>query len=347
MGCSAAYYLAQTGAKVVLLEQFTIEGANNASQDYSRAFRLEYGTDEFYTKLALESLELWRELERKSGRQLYFPCGALLLGKDEKDRAMESYKTLRRLGCEASLCDREELAKRYPQFRAEYGVLDHAGGVLEASGAVETFAELARAAGVTIQENTQVARLESGRATLDSGKVIKAEKVVVATGNWTRKLLPQLPIRSTKQQLVYFKPSSPQEFTKSVFPAFAYLEEGFYGFPIHGIGAVKLANHMPGDAVDPDDMPREASKEFIAEARRFLTQFIPRLADAEIIKSKVCLYDMSTDSDFIVDFVDENILILGGFSGHGFKFAPKIGQLAAAMLDHGEPPPVRFKFTSR
>lgn len=332
MGAATAYHLSTSGKKVLLLDQFSFKNDRNASQDFSRAFRYEYGEDAFYTNLAVQSLKAWKEFEQKAGTQLYFPCGALLLARSENDYALKSYKTLQSLGHEVDLFSEEDLKKRFPQFSARFGVFDHNGGILEANTATDAFIRIAHANGVHTRENVKVVRLEGTTIYLENGEIVQAERIILTPGTWVHSLLPhRLPIQTTRQQLIYLRPKHLEEFQKDRFPCFAYLDGGFYGFPAHGIDAVKIASHIPGDVTDPD-APEADLAPLIESARLFLGEFIPSLADAEVLKTKACFYDVSPDKDFAIGELEPNVFIGTGFSGHGFKFAPVIGKYLADLV---------------
>ena len=330
MGSSTAYYLSNSGKKILLIDQFEVKNDLNSSQDFSRAFRYEYGDDEYYTNLAVESLKLWKEFEKDANKKFYFQSGALLIAEGEEDYAMKSYQVLKQLGHEVDLLKKDELKKKFPQFSAKLGVLDHHGGVLEASSAVGSFANLAKQNGIELLENMKVTEVKNNSIILEDKTTIKFNKLVVTSGVWTSKLM-NLPIKTTKQQLVYFEPKNKTNFSKDKFPLFAYLDKGFYGFPIHGINAVKISNHLPGEIVDPDKDDRNVSENFVQSCRDFFRQFIPELSDAKVIKKKVCFYSMTTDEDFILDRLSDNIIVGAGFSGHGFKFAPLVGKILADL----------------
>jgi len=135
MGSATAYYLSKSGKKILIIDQFKFKNNFNSSQDHSRAFRYEYGDDEFYTKLAVESLKLWKEFEKDAKRLFYYRCGAILLADGNEDYAMRSYKTLKKLGHKVDLLQKEELNKRFPQFSAKLGIIDYQGGILDAASA--------------------------------------------------------------------------------------------------------------------------------------------------------------------------------------------------------------------
>lgn len=333
MGTSSAYYLSKKGKKVLLLDQYAVENDINSSQDYSRAFRYEYGDDEFYTNLAVESLKLWKQLEIESNKKLYFQCGSLLLGETEDDYATRSFNTLKKLGHKVDRLSKEDLNNRYPQFSSKFAVFDYHGGILAASSAVKAFIGLAKKNGVEIREKTKVNAVDDHAVILEDGIKLEGRKIVITSGVWVNKLLNiSLSIKAAKQQLVYFKPKNLDRFRKEVFPMFAYLDQGFYGFPIHGIKAVKISNHTPGEIVEPLTVDRTVNETFIKECREFFSKFIPELADSEVIKTKVCLYDMSPNEDFLVDRLNEDVVVATGFSGHGFKFAPLIGKMVGDLI---------------
>ncbi len=167
---------------------------------------------------------------------------------------------------------------------------------------------------------------------------------MIASGPWSRKLLPflQSKLTTTIQELVYFEPvletvPSDLSFEPNRFPIFLELESGFYGFPIHHSGAMKIANHHKGAVVDPDSSQRTVAQSFIESCRKFFSEFIPALADASVRETRVCVYNNTPDDDFIVDWHPRcnKVLVVTGFSGHGFKFGPTIGRIAADLLLSG------------
>jgi glycine/D-amino acid oxidase-like deaminating enzyme len=164
--------------------------------------------------------------------------------------------------------------------------------------------------------------------------------VLIASGPWTRKLLPvrELSLTTTRQEIVYFEPQTSRlSFEPDRFPIFLELESGFYGFPVHHDGALKIANHLKGAEVDPDAIEDSVGEPFIQSCRDFFAKFIPALADARVRETRVCIYNNTPDDDFIIDWHPrlDRVLIVTGFSGHGFKFGPTIGRMAAELLTTG------------
>jgi sarcosine oxidase len=246
------------------------------------------------------------------------------------------------------MLESNEVWARFPQFNAEafaYGVYDPSGAILDAEAAVRALIELARRRGVEVNEGQQVFRVkESGyRVVIIAGSASEftCEQVMIASGPWTRSLLPFLSgnLTTTRQEIAYFKPSATANadrptFEKIDFPIFLELESGFYGFPIHYQAAMKIANHNKGRVVDPYLRDDRVDEEFIQRCRAFFDEFIPGLARARVGETRVCIYNNTPDDDFIIDWHPElgRVLIVTGFSGHGFKFGPTVGRIAAELL---------------
>jgi glycine/D-amino acid oxidase-like deaminating enzyme len=147
-------------------------------------------------------------------------------------------------------------------------------------------------------------------------------------------------LTTTSQELVYFEPrtGSGEDFADQRFPIFLELSSGYYGFPVHHEGAMKIANHHKGARVDPYSFDPEVAESFIDGCRRFFAEYIPGLADARVAKTRICLYNNTPDDDFLIDWHPrlDGVLIATGFSGHGFKFGPLIGRIASDLLLFGK-----------
>ena len=347
MGAAAACEAARGGARVALIDQAKPPNPRAASVDHSKVFRFAY-PDPFYTTLAVEALRGWRRLEDETATSLLTPTGVLMIGKAESTIESQTAETLRALGLQAEMLNSTETAARFPQFNPQafaHAVFDPSGGLLNAGLAVKKMIELAGRRGVEVIECVRVtglAQAAGGQVILstDSGDTIACRRALMSAGPWTRGLLPILAARlvTTRQEVVYFEPrSGSAAFAAARFPVFVELGTGFYGFPIHHAGCVKIANHHKGKPVEMDD-ELTVGDEFIARCREFYAEFIPDLADADVRESKVCIYNNTPDDDFIVDWHPqlENVLVATGFSGHGFKFGPAIGRICADLLLAGK-----------
>jgi monomeric sarcosine oxidase len=351
MGAAAACELAREGARVAMADQSPIPNPRAASVDHSKVFRFAY-PNPFYVKLAVDSLNRWRKIESETGTRLLTQTGALLIGKREPSFETECYEAMRSLGLESEKLDSRQASARFPQFNSSAfacGVYDPSGAILHAETAVRALIDLARRRGVEILEGERVidARQAGSRVLIvtESGQEIECERAMIASGPWSRKLLPFLrdKLTTTRQEIVYFEPGPEQSNSSSLsfgpnrFPIFLEMESGFYGFPIHHAGAMKIANHHRGAEVDPDSTEDHVGEQFIERCRAFFAEFIPGLADARVREARVCIYNNTPDDDFIIDWHPQldGVLVVTGFSGHGFKFGPTIGLIARELLMTG------------
>jgi len=342
MGAAAACELAREGASVALIDQSTLPNPQAASFDHSKVFRLAY-PDRFYVSLAVDALKRWQALEDETATKLFTRSGALLIGKHRPSFETQCYDAVRSLSLDAEMLDRDQVAARFPQFNVEafsYGVFDPTGAILHSEAALRAMIDLAKRRGVEVIENRYVTRVErSGSSVVvkSSGSDFEFDCAMMASGPWARKLLPFLSskLTTTRQEIVYFKPAkAAKSFEPGVFPIFLEMDSGFYGFPIHNAGAMKIANHHKGAEVDPDFRDDRVDERFIESCRGFFAEFIPALADASVTDTRVCVYNNTPDDDFIIDWHPqlERVLIVSGFSGHGFKFGPAIGRIASELL---------------
>lgn len=345
MGAAAACEIAREGVTVALIDQSTVPNPRAASFDHSKVFRFAY-PDTFYVRLAIHARTRWRAIEEQTGARLLTPTGALIIGKRRPSFETACYDAMHAEGINAELLERNLVTDRFPQFNAnalEYGVFDPGGAVTHAEIAVRALIDLAKRRGVTVIEGARVIDVRNDvragvSVVCDTIGDIVCRRAMIASGPWSRKLLPSLSdkLSTTRQEVVYFEPSTPG-FEAGRFPIFLELESGFYGFPIHNAGAMKIANHNKGAGVDPDSADQIVGESFIVSCRNFFEEFIPELAGAQVRETRVCVYNNTPDDDFIIDWHPniEGALIVTGFSGHGFKFAPTIGRIAADLLLSG------------
>jgi monomeric sarcosine oxidase len=344
MGATAACEAACDGAKVALIDQSSIPNPRAASIDHSKVFRFAY-PDPLYAQMAVDALSRWRSLEEDTHARLLTPTGVLMIARQLSSPEGEAYDALRSLNLEAELVDSHQIAARFPQFNPyafPYALFDPSGAILHAETAVRALIDLARRRKVAIIENERVLEIKqtaNARVSIitESGNEFNCARVAVASGPWTRELLSFLndKLTTTRQEVAYFEPvASHLSFDVGRFPIFIDLDSGFYGFPIHHLGALKIANHHKGEMIEPYSHQPDVTDDFISRCRAFFSEFIPGLSGAEVRETRVCIYNNTPDDDFIVDWHPEieNVLIVTGFSGHGFKFGPTIGRISADLL---------------
>lgn len=351
MGSATAYHLARRGEPVVLVEQFAIGHDRGSSHGAARITRHSYA-DPRYARLMIDAFRAWRELEADAGQNIYLRTGGISACPPQVDYVVQVAASLAAIGVPHLRMDGRALNRALPMFRVADGtdvVFEPDAGMLAAARAVALQVELARHLG---GERTQVLShcpvraidLESSKPTVvtDTYRIV-ADRLIVTAGAWLGKLLPQwtIPLRPTRQQVLYFRAAEPGRFAPGRFPVFIVkgesAEEDFYGMPEYqGLG-VKIARHG-GPDVDPDREDRTIDPAYTALIRRFLRDHIPDLAEAPVDFSEVCLYTMSPDDHFRLGPLQScpAVIVASPCSGHGFKFSCLIGSILADLATRGE-----------
>jgi N-methyl-L-tryptophan oxidase len=351
MGVQAAWHLAQLGQTVTVLDQFDVPNQWAASGDHLRVFRLTYGKDAFYTEMALKSLPLWLELNAMSEETLLQQNGVLELATKAGGYEAQSLAVLKERRIRFEKLDPQEVRKRYPMYNAramKWALFHPDGGMIWANRAVAATASIVQRKNVRIRSNVRVVQIlkdKNGvRAVKDStGKVWEAERFLFTAGYWTSELLKSygIPIKITKQEQLFLRPLSNRgRYRPEHFPVFASLSQGFYGFPVHLHGFIKIGDHRKGPVVkkaDPEIL-RDLTPKFEKSCRQFFKKFLPELAGFTEFEGHVCWYDNTPDDDFIMDKLPDvpNAYVAAGFSGHGFKFAPIVGKSMAELMVGGK-----------
>jgi monomeric sarcosine oxidase len=361
VGLSTAYALLKQGMKqVTILEQALVDHRRSTSHGLSRLLRFEYGSQKCYTQMVQLSLNRWESLERASRRTLYTPTGLLMLGNEHDNFTRASYHVLRESGVPVKSLSRHECITQFPQFNTEqYDLFTYNanGGILHASICLNTLKEMILEMGGTIREHQRVTHIahESQhypiRLHLSGGETLTAERVVLATGPWVHRLLGEqrLPIRLTRQYVLYFANLPTSSFRLHTFPAF--MVDDLYGLPIHstcsghGPNWLKGTSHTFGESVDPDEIPR-VDDQVITQIARRLRALLPTLEQAELAHVDSCIYDVSPDEDFILDYLpdDSRLVFATGLTGHGFKFGPLLGELLSSLVRETRPPIAMERF---
>ncbi|MGE5208892.1 MAG: FAD-dependent oxidoreductase [Alphaproteobacteria bacterium] len=363
-GVTAAIELKKRGHEVVLVDTGPLPHELAASTDISKAVRAAYGADEDYTALAERSIKLWHKWNQEFDTNLYHEVGVMFVRRTEMtpgDFEYDSFKLLQKHGVRVERMDAAELWKRFPAWNPEVyldGVLEIEAGYAESGRVVGTLIDRAKSAGVRLHAGRFAALDESGGRV--NGVVvddrqrtnISADIVIMATGAWTPYLLPFTKnfFRATGQPVFHLKPAEPELFGPERFPVFGadITTTGYYGFPINRDGVVKIANHGPGREMSPDSAERVVTSDDENNLRKFLTSTFPALADAPIVHTRVCMYCDTHDGHFWIarDPKREGLVIAAGDNGHGFKFAPVLGEIIADAVE-GKDNPLLEKFRWR
>src|SRR4030095_1614449 len=349
-GVTAAIELKRRGHNVILIDPGPLPHPLAASTDISKAVRAAYGADEDYTELAERSIKLWRKWNEEFGIELYHEVGVMFVRQREMkpgDFEYESFKILQRRGHKVERMNSAQLWRRFPAWNPELfrdGLLEVEAGYAESGRAVATLVQRAESIGVELRSGSRFAHLDEHDHRIEGiilhkGERIAGDRVVMAVGAWTPYLLPFTKkfFRASGQPVFHLKPTRPYLFAPERFLVFGadIPTTGYYGFPLERDAIVKIANHGSGREMSPDSSQRAVTSEEEENLREFLSWAFPALAEAPIVYTRVCMYCETHDGDFWIarDPEREELVIAAGDCGHGFKFAPVLGEI---FVDSGE-----------
>jgi sarcosine oxidase len=313
VGLAAARELARNGHDVTVYERFELGHTHGSSHGTSRIFRLSYAEDH-WIRLAQRSYELWRELESESGLQL-LELGGLI---DVESDPETHLAVLAATGVTHEVLTPAETLDRFGLDYADVGrlVFTPDAGISLADAAVRAFAEGARAAGAEIRERTPVESLED----------VPGERVVVTAGGWAPELLAAVGVEldawPTRETVAYFAGDP----IPSVIDR---LDGEFFALNAPGVG-VKAGLHKGGKPTDPN-LPGEPDEEIVARVADWVARRMPNV-DATPLRAETCIYTMTEDEDFVLERHGRYV-VGSACSGHGFKFAPAVGEQLAALVD--------------
>lgn len=348
-----ALYLLRRGARVTLLDAWGPGNSRASSGGETRVIRGTYGPNQPYTKMAARASQLWKENEQRWKVKLIHQTGVLWMvtaGDDHFERS--SLPMLRDAGIVYQELSVQEMAARWPQINLEgvhWGIYEPDGGFLRARAACLAVLDGFLAEGGEYRQAAAVPRdLDGGKwdsLPLSDGSKLVADQYVFACGPWLGKLFPETIgnlIRATKQDVFFFgTPAGDDRFHESTLPVWADHRDRFiYGIPGNDGRGFKVADDTRGPEFDPTSGERTVSPEGLKAIRDYVAFRFPALKDAPLLETRVCQYENSPDNNFIIDRHPghENVWLLGGGSGHGFKHGPALGEMVAGLiLDHKEP----------
>jgi sarcosine oxidase len=345
-GSAAAWALASRGCSVVLLEAFATGHRRGSSHGSARIFRRAY-PDPLFVRLTGQAQVLWRQLADEAGEEFITITGAVDYGPAREQEKM--YELLTALGVPAELMPPGAAAERWPgmSFGPEPVMFHPEGGVLDPERAMAAMGRLAAARGAQVHFGTPVVRVEAdgdGAIVHTADRSWRAPAVIIAVGAWLEPLLggqvPLPPLVVSQQQAFHHAPRGPE-----AWPAFIYYDDVVrYGLPAGRDGelpgAIKVGEHGPGAATTGDGRDGIVSPAARDRVRAFVRQHLGAL-DPDPIGEVTCLYTSTANEDFILDRHGP-FVVCSPCSGHGAKFAPLTGQLAADLACGSAPPERRF-----
>ena len=349
MGSSAAYHLASRGQRVLGLEKFTPAHDRGSSHGGSRIIRQSYFEDPAYVPLLLRAYELWEQLARDTGREVYRITGGLFSGPPDCLTVAGSLRAAREWGLSHEVLDAAEIRSRFPNFTPQQGdiaLYEGKAGFARPELTVQAHLDLAGRAGAELHFGEPVldwAETADGvRVTTERGSYT-AGQLVICPGAWAPQLLAEfhIPITVERQVLYWLDPiGGPAPFEDHpIFIDENAAGQQIYGFPaIDGpAGGVKVAFFRKGIVCTPESIDRVVHPQEIEEMRARVGELLPAL-DGPCVHSATCMYSNTPDEHFVIARHPDstNVTVACGFSGHGFKFVPVVGEILADLAIDGQ-----------
>ena len=347
MGSATLYDLAKNGLKVLGLEQFELANDLSSHTGQSRLIRLAYFEHPNYVPLLKNAYTGWRQIEEDADVNLFYQTGIAYYGKPEGPLISGIQSSVSKYDLSIASISTDHYSAL--QIPTDYqGLYEEVAGLVTPEKAIRTYAQQAIMRGAVLRQNEKVIswKQETDHIILktDQGSYY-TEKLILTAGPHIQSLLPTFipQLTVTRQLLGWLNPSRWQDFSMNEFPCWVIEEEGvpgiYYGFPIlpieqfSGPIGLKIAYHAPGVVIDPQSVKEYDSAQ---EAQRLLSVSRRYFRDQKmkILNISSCMYTYSSDDDFIIDYLpqtDEKIIIATGFSGHGFKFVPAMGEIISKM----------------
>ncbi|XP_040279349.1 peroxisomal sarcosine oxidase [Bufo bufo] len=348
-GSFTAYHLAKNHKKTLLLDQFPLPHSRGSSHGQTRIIRRAYAED-FYTNMMEESYQLWAELEKESGIQLYRKTGIVVIAPTGNEEFELICKNMEEGQMSWGTLTQEEFMQKYPGFLLKPGEVvccDHDGGVLSADKALRAVQEQFKKMGGVIRDGEKVTHVQPGQVVTvtTASSVFETEKLVITAGPWAQKVLSplglELPLKTLRINVCYWKEKIPgRSGLLQNIPTFLGVnlngeEHEVYGLPSQEYpGLFKICFHG-GNEADPEERELQDKPNKIDDIKilcNFISQYLPDLHPKPAVIEQ-CMYTNTPDCNFILDYhpVHKNIVIGSGFSGHGFKLSPLVGKILCEL----------------
>lgn len=358
-GAWIARTLHQAGQRVLLIDQYGPSNNRASSGGETRIIRMGYGDKEIYTRWSVRALELYKKFFAAVDPTLYQETGFLWMNRPDDPYALANLRVFDRLKVRYERMNRTELEKRFPQIDFgpnTWGIFEPQAGGLLARRAVQTVVRETVKAGLRYRQDSILAPAESGRtATVKtaSGETISAGRFIFACGPWFPKLFPALlgdRIRPTRQEIFYFG-LGPGDgaFRAPQMPCWVDAGDTIYGLPDVENRGFKIAPDNHGVTVDPDTQERLVPEASVRKVREYVKRRFPKLANAPLVQTEVCQYENTGNGDYLIDRHPgfDNVWLVGGGSGHGYKHGPALGEHVANALLKGDAIDPRFALAAK
>ncbi|MGA3210042.1 MAG: FAD-dependent oxidoreductase [Terriglobales bacterium] len=357
-GSWTAHFLRDSGS-VILLDAHGPANSRASSNGESRIIRMGYGGDPLYTGMAKRALPLWKQLSDRVRKRLFHRTGVLWLAMGPETYTPRVLASLEDAGVVTERLSQDDLHQRFPQIAGDdinWALLEPESGVLLARQAVQALVEELIDAGVAYRHEGVLAPAGTGRLhsvrTL-SGTTVEAREFIFACGPWLGHIFPEL-LRArlfiTRQEVFFFGvPAGTDVFSPPAMPVWICMGEQAYGFPDMEGRGFKLAIDRHGPEFDPEDGVRIVTPEGLHAAREALGRRFPQLRGAPVLDSRVCQYENTSSGNFLIDRHPgfDNVWVVGGGSGHGFKHGPVVGEYVSNLILKGGPQEQRFSLVGK
>lgn len=350
MGSAAAHHLARRGLRVLGLDAFARGHDRGSSTGLSRVIRLAYFEHTDYVPLLRRAWELWRELERDSGeRSLLRETGALHIGREDGPMLSGALASVRAHQLDHERLDAADICDRYPGLQIQpplAGLLEQTAGFLAPERCIDAHLRLAGRAGAELRFGEPVLswqQIGESVAVTTPRATYPAARLVLTAGAWMSRLLGDLfALRVERIPTFWFEPGGdPAALGLDRLPVWLIEDaddgEMIYGFPYLAEQGLKAARHHSGVVCDPDTVDRSPRAADEDSVRAGLRRYLPAAADAPLRATRVCLYTTTADGQFAIGRYPEapSVAFASACSGHGFKFAPVIGEILADLATEG------------
>lgn len=338
VGAAAGFYATRAGLSVLMIDAHHPPHTEGSHHGDTRLIRHAYGEGEKYVPLVLRAQTLWDELAALSNEEIFARTGVVNLGPADSVFLANVEQSARQFALDIEKMTAAQAMARWPEIRLpeNYTALfEPASGVLKSELAIKAWIDLSREAGCAQLFNCPVSAVhhQSDGVTVDTADgSYSAKRLLVSAGTWVTQLLPDLPVTPVRKVFAWFQADGRYS-RKNNFPAFTgELPNGdqYYGFPAED-DALKIGRHNGGQPIASPEERKPFGRVATdgSEAFSFLRQVLPGIGGC--LHGATCTYDNSPDENFIIDTLPDHpeTLVITGLSGHGFKFASVLGEIAA------------------
>ncbi len=349
MGCAAAWACSARGHRVLGLEQFPLVHDQGSSHGQSRIIREAYYEHPAYVLLVQEAFQRWESLEETTSQTLLTRCACANIGPPGSEIIQGVQRAANEHHLSIETWNAQTIRQNIPAMSVPddfVAVVESNAGWLKVEECVRSMQKVARQRGATLNEQERVI---SWSASANHVEVITdrdqyaAERLIITAGPWAAQALVELnlPLRVMRQLQLWFTPPSVNalQYAAPHLPIFIIdTPDGhFYGIPSQAGSGVKIAQHYGApELLSPEEINRSLNDQDLRPVRQFLHNYLPALAQSPLASHAICIYTLSTDRHFIIDHHPQHqrVALACGFSGHGFKFAPVIGEMLADLLEN-------------